>query len=80
MMSVDMQIAVAHHGQIDLTVACDLVQHMIEESDTCTNIGFTGAVKIHRYQDRCFRRLTLYIGSSRHNEILISFPDRERGT
>ena len=44
----------------------------------CT--GFAGAVKIHRYQDRCFRRLTLYIGSSRHNEILISFPDRERGT
>ena len=58
MVAIDVQVAAALHAQVDQAVACNLLQHVIEEADTGIEFGLAGAIEIDGKDNIGFSRFT----------------------
>jgi hypothetical protein len=58
MVAVNVQVAAAFHAQVDQAVACNLLQHVIEEADTGIEFGLAAAIEIDGENNVGFSRFT----------------------
>ena len=63
---VDVQVALGADLQVDAAVACEGVQHMIEEADAGLDIGHARAVQIHADRDLGLFSVAADFRRSRH--------------
>ena len=62
---VDVQVAFGADGQVEPRVAREAIKHVVQEADTCSNVGVPPAIHIQRYLDATLTCLAFDMGSSR---------------
>ena len=50
-MLIDLEVAFAGNHKVDEPVSCDLLQHMIEESDASLDVRLAASIQIDRHVD-----------------------------
>src|SRR5690606_1305793 len=62
---IDVKVALCLHCHVDERMARELLQHMVEETDTRRNVGLSGPVQVDGDGNRGFLRLALDSGAAR---------------
>src|SRR6185437_824447 len=59
---VDMEVADRLHREVDAGMPGEQIEHMVEEADPGRNIGYAGAIEVHRNLDVGFLGLAFDAG------------------
>src|SRR6476661_6623749 len=62
---VDVQIAARLYFQIEQPVACDLIEHVIEEGDLRFDARAAGSIQVQLYRDLRLERIACDLGTTR---------------